>query len=70
MCGIILSYNRKGKRGWVRNSPSLDNINCKKTITINDIQIICTQCNSMNGSMNNKEFIEYCKNISNRSETL
>ena len=66
LCGIELDYNKKGKSGWVRNSPSVDNIHCKDIIEIDDVQIICAQCNSAKHKMNNEDFIEYCKTIVDR----
>jgi len=62
-CGIELDYNPKGRSGWHRNSPSMDRIDNKKVIAMDDIQIICAQCNSAKSTMSIEEFIEYCQTI-------
>jgi len=48
------------------NSPTLDRINNEKINNIDSIWIICNQCNTTKGSRTLKEFIEYCKMITNR----
>jgi hypothetical protein len=63
ICGIILRYGRKGKKGQQRDSPSMDNLYCKQILEILDIEIICAQCNSAKMKMNLREFLEYCKSI-------
>ena len=62
-CDVELNYNRGDKYKTMINSPSMDNIENKKTIYINDIRIICHRCNTIKNSMSHKEFIEYCKKI-------
>jgi len=68
ICGIVLNYGRKGRSGFVRNSPSLDNKFGKENLSFEDIEIICSQCNVSKQKMTLEEFIEYCKSIVYRFE--
>ena len=63
ICGIQLDYKKKGTRGWIRNSPSLDNIYHKHSMSIKDVRITCAQCNSARHNMTDDEFFEYCRRI-------
>jgi len=49
--------------GLNANSPTLDRINNQKTLTLNNVQIICSKCNRIKSNMSMNEFIEYCKMI-------
>lgn len=64
-CKLDWKYGSKNKRPQI-DSPTLDRINNKKTLTLNNIQILCHRCNSAKGQMNMKEFVEYCSMISNK----
>jgi len=52
---------RRGKAE--KNSPTLDRIDNEKELNINNIQVICFECNCMKGSKTHKELIEWCKNV-------
>lgn len=62
-CDEILNYNRGDKHKSMSNSPSLDNINNIKILSINDVRIICHRCNTIKSNMSHIEFIEYCKKV-------
>jgi len=45
------------------DTPSLDRINNELEININNIQIVCKECNSHKQGKTMKEFILYCKHV-------
>ena len=55
-----------GNRKNLSSSPSLDRINNGKIISIDTIQIICHECNSIKRNKTMKEFINYCKKIAEK----
>lgn len=67
ICGCRLDYGYKGKSGWSRNSPSLDRVTNSKIMSINTVQIICTQCNMAKNSMTMDEFIDYCRLVTEKA---
>lgn len=62
LCRIQLDWNAN-KRFSNKNSPTLENINLKKELKIEDIEIACRSCNTTKGPRTKQEFINYCKNI-------
>jgi len=56
---LIFQYGK----GLNRNTPSLDRINNGNEINLNNIQIICHECNSTKRGRTHKEFVEYSRNI-------
>jgi len=61
-CGCELDWTPlKGKLNM--NSPTLDRRNNEKEIRLDNINIICTLCNTTKQDRTEKEFIEYCKRI-------
>lgn len=60
----FLPYKNHGKRtGPISNSPSLDRVDNEKIIKLNNIQILCYECNTTKGKRTMKEFIDYCKKV-------
>lgn len=70
ICGAKLVFGYKGgKHGWYNGAgnPSLDVINStNKVLVIDNIQIICAQCNSAKHGLSMTEFINYCKTVIQR----
>jgi hypothetical protein len=60
-CGNPL--NGIGHGIMVDNSPSLDNLYCKKELKISDIAIICMECNRTKSKRTLQEFFDYCEFI-------
>jgi len=65
ICGIKIKWYMGGKNKKP-NSPTLDRIENKNEININNIQIICDKCNVTKQDRTMKEFVEYCAKVSNR----
>jgi hypothetical protein len=62
ICGIPLDWTgAKGKLN--KSSPSLDRKDGKIILSLNDIQIICFECNRTKGNRTMEEFISYCENV-------
>lgn len=56
--------NKKGKSS--NNSPSLDRTDNAGVLTLDNVQIICRQCNTTKGARTMEEFIKYCKLVAER----
>jgi len=65
ICNKTLNWRHKG-RGPKPDSPTIDRINNDNEININNIMIICNQCNTTKGSRTFKEFIKYCHYINEK----
>lgn len=64
-CGVKLDYTRGSKDGRMQlSSPSLDRKNNDNEMNINNVQIICHECNRTKGKRTDEEFINYCKKVS------
>lgn len=48
------------------SSPTLDRLNNENIVSINNVQLICHECNTTKGTKTQKEFIAYCKLIAER----
>lgn len=48
------------------STPTLDRINDSKTLTLENTQIICMQCNTTKGSRTMKQFISYCAMVAKK----
>jgi len=48
------------------NSPTLDRTNNDNVLTLRNIQILCRKCNTTKYNRTMKQFIEYCKMITNK----
>jgi hypothetical protein len=59
-CRVELKRNR-GKLSF--NSPSLDRINMEKEMRVDNIEVICHQCNTTKGNRTKQEFITYMKSV-------
>ena len=66
-CKFDWFLEKKGRQ--YPDSPSLDRIENEKTLTKENVQIICILCNMTKGARNMKDFIAYCKMISKKYET-
>jgi hypothetical protein len=71
VCGVELDYEQGKKGGSANyNSPSMDRIDSsKKDITIEDIQILCFQCNSAKSNMTPEEWISHSKKLNESFKT-
>jgi hypothetical protein len=58
-CGISLNYLVLG--GLSREGPTLDRLNNEKFLTIDNIQILCYNCNTAKLKRTFKEFVLFCK---------
>ena len=69
ICGEILEYSSsKNKGGFKHSSASVDIINREKPTTKDNLQIICNRCNICKGTSSIKDFIDYCKLITQRNK--
>lgn len=67
ICGQELVWCISEKKGLkIKGSPTIDRINNEKTMTLSNIQITCSKCNTMKQDLTMKQFIEYCTLISNK----
>lgn len=64
ICGCELDFSYYGKKTTQDNSPTLDRTNNEDYIDVNNIQILCHQCNATKRNRTMKEFIDYCKMVS------
>lgn len=62
ICGIHLDWSC-GKGIMQNNSPSIDRINNEKIMNINNVQLVCSQCNRIKSSNTMTKFIKSCKRI-------
>ena len=60
ICGCKLNVNERTKV-IVSNSPSLDRINNENELRIDNVWIICNNCNITKSSRTLNEFIDYCE---------
>lgn len=65
-CGTELLFTHKIRGVSKHDSPTLDRIDNEKEMTINNIQIICRECNTTKGARTHDEFIKYCSMIHNK----
>lgn len=64
ICGCELRFEYGNKHGHVHcDSPSLDRKNNEQELNMNNIMILCNQCNRTKGERRLDEFIEYCKMV-------
>ena len=66
-CGINLVW-RKGRKTVHHNTPSLENVNLKRQITLGDILIVCHSCNTTKGKRTLSEFVSFCKTVTKLSK--
>lgn len=62
ICGHKLAWGKAGG-GPSFDSPSLDRIDNGQTINLDNIAILCNQCNITKGNRTMKKFIDYCERI-------
>lgn len=62
-CGVKLDYGRKADGKIHSNSPALDRRNNEDVINLNNINILCYNCNSTKRTRTMDEFIMYCNMI-------
>ena len=64
ICGRELewTYNNK-QRASKPETPSLDRVKNEKILTIDNIAIICWQCNISKRNQSVKEFVDYCRKV-------
>lgn len=67
-CGEQINYNRRGK--IYDDSPSLENLNNEKIITLENSTIICYSCNRTKARRSVAEFFEYIEKVMKRKEMI
>ncbi len=63
-CGVKFNWLPQSRQD--RTAPSLDRMNNEKTINKDNIMLLCRRCNTMKQDLPLKEYLAYCKNISNK----
>jgi hypothetical protein len=66
-CGKELCWDNNASRD---NSPSLENLHTKTMLTLSDIVIVCFLCNTTKGKRTFIEFLNYCKDITEKFNTV
>jgi len=70
-CGCNLVFDSRVKGVSRPYSPTLDRIDNENELNVNNVQIICRECNTAKGTKTHVEFINYCssviKNVTNNS---
>lgn len=59
-CGVAFGWDNSKLSS---NSPSLDRINNENELRLDNIEIVCCNCNRTKGNRTKAEFISYCKEI-------
>ena len=67
-CELDLTYYKDGTKHINLKRPSLDRIDNETIITKDNVQIICLSCNTTKGPRTMKEFLDYCKLVSKRTD--
>ena len=62
-CGRELDWGIGNKGKICSNSPSLDRVNNEMIISLNNIKILCHQCNRTKGGRTHREYIEHCQKM-------
>lgn len=62
---LIFQYGKRGGKAE-KDSPSLDRIDNENELNINNVQIICFECNDMKGRKTHEGLIKWCKYIVER----
>jgi len=63
LCGCVLDWSVYTKGMCKPNSPSLDRVNSEKELTVDNVMILCHECNSMKRSKSLEELITFCKMV-------
>jgi 5-methylcytosine-specific restriction endonuclease McrA len=69
ICGKKITWY-SGIKHLISSSPTLDRLNNESDIHINNIQLLCNECNRTKGTKTMKEFVNYCKIVSSKYEDL
>lgn len=64
ICGKELDFSYGNKKHSLHNSPSLDRINNELELRLDNIQLLCNECNITKGTKDMNTFVKYCKLIS------
>ena len=63
ICGKELDWSR-GKKGHIQpNSPTLDRLNNSNVISVDNIQILCSECNAMKQNKSIIDLVDWCKQV-------
>lgn len=68
LCHIKIDWDNNSNN-CAPNRPTLENINLKKELKLEDTEITCRSCNTTKGSRTKKEFIDYCRDIYLKNST-
>lgn len=63
ICDKILNWHNDKMKD---DSPSLDRINNDSEININNVQIICIQCNTTKNARTMLDFVSYCRMVAEK----
>lgn len=63
ICGCDLKWEGEKQGRQLKDSPTLDRVDNEQILTLNNIQILCAQCNVMKGNRPMNEFIAYCNMV-------
>ena len=67
-CGATLAW--KHGNGCTDSSPSMENLNCLRELTLSDVTIICSKCNRIKSNNTLEEFFNYCQFIIDNREII
>lgn len=70
ICGKQLIWHGSKLKRWFADTPSLDRIDNESFISINNIQMLCLECNRTKGSKSMKDFIKYCLMVGEKFECV
>ena len=68
ICNVPFDWGFSSNKERMRE-PSLDRINNAHILTIGSVQIICVKCNLTKGNRTMREFVRYCKGVSDKHES-
>jgi hypothetical protein len=72
ICECLFNWSDRTCQGHM-DGPSVDRINNGQILSLDTIQIVCGQCNMTKGNLPMRDFVHYCKRItdkwSRRNET-
>lgn len=67
ICGDMFDWFATREKGSIcTNSPTLDRVNNETTLTLQNVQIICSRCNLTKSDRTMTEFIDYCRLVVKR----
>ena len=65
LCDVPLTWGYLNGK-YLNTTPSIDRLDNGRTLTKDNIQIVCFACNTMKRTRTQKEFIDYCTYVANK----